>query len=302
MTVKSNYLSDYRGRFAPSPSGQLHFGSLVTAVSSWLDARHNRGQWQVRIDDIDPPREPPGSADSIIRTLERFGLYWDNAISYQSHHDSRYQQALAELQKREVIFGCQCTRALLKHTDIYPGTCRNKPTDLPDSSIRLRVEDVIVRFEDQLQGSQLMNLTERGGDFIIRRKDRLWAYQLATAIDDAVEGITHIVRGIDLMDSTPRQIYIRTLLGLPQPQYGHLPVIINDSGQKLSKQNNAPGIGLASVAETLLEVFRLIGLPDLSDCREDQLLDQASDYWRPSLLANRRTILMRNQLILTPAK
>jgi glutamyl-Q tRNA(Asp) synthetase len=256
----------YRGRFAPSPTGPLHFGSLVAAVGSYLDARHHSGEWLVRMEDLDPPREVPGAADDILRTLERYGLHWDGAVIYQSHRSGEYQVVLEQLDTDGWLYGCACTRREIADTalpgqggTIYPGTCRNGLADGRKArALRVRVENTEISLDDGLQGSTRQHLGRDVGDFVVRRADLLAAYQLAVVVDDAAQQITHIVRGADLLESTPRQMYLQGLLGLPTPTYLHLPVAIDRSGEKLSKQTCAPAVGAADPVAVLLDVLQFL--------------------------------------------
>ncbi|MDH5182083.1 MAG: tRNA glutamyl-Q(34) synthetase GluQRS [Gammaproteobacteria bacterium] len=254
----------YRGRFAPSPTGPLHFGSLIAAVGSYLQARSQNGEWLVRIDDIDPPREAAGAADHIIHSLQVFGFEWDQPVSYQSRHSDRYLQALAQLQAQGDVYPCGCSRKDILESEqlpgIYPGTCRNglSAGKIP-RQLRLRVDNELIEFADGLQGLQQFSAMTDIGDFVIRRADGLFAYQLATAVDDADQGMTEVVRGCDLLDSTPRQILIRQRLGLPNPRYIHLPVAINPNGQKLSKQNFATGLDLSNPVPQLCNALIFLG-------------------------------------------
>jgi glutamyl-Q tRNA(Asp) synthetase len=254
----------YRGRFAPSPTGPLHFGSLVSALASWLDARAHRGKWLVRIEDIDGPRTVPGAAEEILATLQRFGMRADEPPVWQSQRMPRYAQALEQLQCAGLIYPCGCTRkeiadsllhAHARNTTLaYPGTCRHGLNGKPARAWRLRVPDgdaAAITFEDRWQGEQNQNLATEVGDFVLRRADDQWAYQLAVVVDDADEGITHIVRGVDLMDSTARQIYLQHCLGAPTPQYLHVPVVMNGHGEKLSKQNGATALDSDKPLEAL---------------------------------------------------
>lgn len=226
--------SRYIGRFAPTPSGELHLGSLAAAVISWLDARAHGGLWHVRIDDLDPPRVVPNAADSILRTLERFGLHWDGPVSYQSRRDEQYRQALAVLVERGCVFPCACSRAdLVAHGlpgwegPIYPGTCRAglSPGRIP-RSLRFRVEQRYWTLLDRALGPVSFDLRRLGGDFIVRRADGLYAYQMATVVDDAELGVTDVVRGIDLLASAPRQVALANALGFAVPRYLHHPVLV----------------------------------------------------------------------------
>ncbi|WP_341312814.1 tRNA glutamyl-Q(34) synthetase GluQRS [Paraburkholderia sp. IMGN_8] len=264
---------NYRGRFAPSPTGPLHFGSLVSALASWLDARAHGGAWLVRIDDIDGPRTVPGAAEDILATLERFGMHADEPPVWQSQRIARYQQALEQLKATGLIYPCGCTRkeiadsllhAHARNTTLaYPGTCRDGLHGKPARAWRLRVPDgkaAVITFEDRWQGTQTQNLATEVGDFVLKRADGQWAYQLAVVIDDADAGITHIVRGADLMDSTARQIYLQRCLGVPTPEYLHVPVVTNDQGEKLSKQNGATPLDTDKPLESLSTAARHLGL------------------------------------------
>src|SRR5439155_8369804 len=238
----------YTGRFAPSPTGPLHMGSLIAALASWLDARAAGGQWLVRIEDLDRPRAVPGAADEILRALERLGLHWDGEVVYQSRRDALYSAALDKL--RAHTYWCSCTRreiadsSLALATDgahIYPGTCRARKAP-GGRALRIRTDKEEIRFRDRLQGAQSQVLERDIGDFVLYRADGLFAYQLAVVVDDAAQGITDVVRGADLLDSTPRQIHLQQLLALPTPRYLHVPVALDTAGGKLSKQTAAAPI------------------------------------------------------------
>ncbi|MFM0701492.1 tRNA glutamyl-Q(34) synthetase GluQRS [Paraburkholderia sediminicola] len=263
----------YRGRFAPSPTGPLHFGSLVSALASWLDARAHGGAWLVRIEDIDGPRTVPGAAEDILSTLERFGMHADEPPVWQSHRIARYQEALEQLKAAGQVYPCGCTRkeiadsllhAHARNTTLaYPGTCRNGLHGKPARAWRLRVPDgdaAVITFEDRWQGIQTQNLATEVGDFVLKRADDQWAYQLAVVVDDADAGMTHIVRGADLMDSTARQIYLQRCLGVPTPTYLHVPVVTNDQGEKLSKQNGATALDTDKPLKALTAAARHLGL------------------------------------------
>jgi glutamyl-Q tRNA(Asp) synthetase len=324
----------YRGRFAPSPTGPLHIGSLVSALASWLDARAHHGRWLIRIDDIDAPRTMPGAADDILATLERFGMRADEPPVWQSRRTASYEQAFAQLQATGLVYPCGCTRkeiadslvhAHVRHTTLaYPGTCRNGLNGKTPRAWRLRVPDsvatgaparpaangaarrsasaaaagnaaavatevagaaaaavpttastaasaalndpAIIRFDDRWQGPQSQNLATEVGDFVLYRADGQWAYQLAAVVDDADAGITHIVRGADLLDSTARQIYLQRCLGVPTPSYLHVPVVVNPAGEKLSKQTGAQALDASRPLDALHAAARHLGLalPDSS--------------------------------------
>ena len=249
----------YIGRYAPSPTGPLHFGSLVAAVGSYLDARTRGGRWLLRMEDLDPPREIPGAADGILKTLEAFGFEWDGAVLYQSQRQATYAEAAAALLEAGATFPCACSRKEIADSGvhglegpIYPGTCRHGLLVGREArALRLKAPDRAITFEDGLQGSVSQNLARDIGDFIIRRADGVHAYQLAVVVDDAFQGVNQVVRGADLLLSTPRQLWLQELLDLAHPSYLHLPVAVNPAGEKLSKQTHArpvsdtePGPGL----------------------------------------------------------
>lgn len=257
----------YRGRFAPSPTGPLHFGSLIAATGSYLQARSRRGEWQLRIDDIDPPREIPGASDKILMTLETFGFEWDGPVSYQSRHHERYRAALDVLQKRGLVYPCGCSRktiaeaqALSGQKQIYPGTCRNGlAAGLSTRMLRINTQGAEVHFTDRVQGDCHYALDNTIGDFVVLRADGLFAYQLATGLDDAEQGISEVVRGYDLLASTPCQIFIQQGLGLHTPAYCHLPIVMNAQGQKLSKQNLAPALNPQQANRELWQALSFLG-------------------------------------------
>ena len=239
--------STYRGRFAPSPTGPLHFGSLVAAVGSYLEAKIHNGAWLVRMEDLDTPRCVPGAADDILRTLEAFGLHWDEDVIYQSRRTTAYEEALHQLQRLSAVYPCACTRKEIADSalhgidgQIYPGTCRNGiPAGREGRAWRVLTDSRPIEFDDTLQGFISQHLEHEIGDFVVKRADGLFAYQLAVVVDDAFQKITHVVRGADLLTSTPRQIYLQQLLGFPTPLYMHLPLAVNARGEKLSKQTMA---------------------------------------------------------------
>lgn len=280
-------MTTYTGRFAPSPSGPLHFGSLVSALASYLDARQHQGHWRIRIDDIDPPREVPGAADLILQQLEDHGLHWDGAVVFQSHHKGHYENALQDLNARGLLFACDCSRQRLAALGgVYDGLCRDRslPLDAPAVALRLRVPDKAPPecFEDLFQGLQSFDLNRDSGDFVLRRKDGLYAYQLATACDEIDLGITHIIRGADLLDSTARQRYLIGLLGGTQPIYGHVPAAVTAAGHKLSKQNHAPAIEGWNASQNLQQALTWLGLaptPDLVGAAVGELLTWAISQW-----------------------
>ena len=255
--------SGYVGRFAPSPTGRLHIGSLLAAVASWCDARHHGGQWLVRMEDLDPPREVPGAADDILRTLESFGFEWDGETVKQSLRHDKYEDALKFLQSSGMAFGCGCSRRDLQGAAVYPGTCRGGiPSGKQERLQRFLLGKGVESWNDLILG-RLEFRREELGDFPILRADGFWAYQLAVVVDDRDQGITHVVRGSDLLDSTPRQLAIWKALqgdmGPEIPEYGHLPVLTNSLGQKLSKQTMARAVDASSACEQIDFVWRCLG-------------------------------------------
>lgn len=263
--------SPYRGRFAPSPTGPLHFGSLVAAVGSHADARASRGAWCVRMEDLDPPREMPGAADAILRALEAFGMKWDGTVLFQSTRLEAYRDALDRLAASALTYPCGCTRkeiadsavrfeAASAREVVYPGTCRGGlPAGRAPRSVRLRVDEVAIEFDDAVRGGVRQHLGREVGDFVLRRADGQYAYQLAVVVDDAYQGITDVVRGADLLESTARQIHLQRCLDAPTPRYCHLPVATDATGEKLSKQTRAAPVDPARPAEALARALAFLG-------------------------------------------
>mgnify|MGYP001080710813 FL=1 len=281
----------YIGRFAPSPTGPLHEGSLVAAVASWLDARAVGGRWLVRMEDLDRPRCEPGAADTILRQLDAYGLHRDGDVLVQSQRDDAYATALEALKAQGAVYPCACTRSQLADAPrnhegeiLYPGTCRNGlPPGAAARSWRVRVTDVSTHFHDRIHGDLQQNLVQEVGDFIVKRADGLFAYQLAVVVDDAFQGITHVVRGADLLWNTPRQIYLQTLLGLPTPVYAHVPLITNAAGQKLSKQTLAPPLPEQGRGAVLAQALAALGHPppaELAGAEPTEQLAWASAHWQ----------------------
>ena len=273
----------YVGRFAPSPTGPLHFGSLVAAVASYLDARASGGRWLVRMEDIDPPRNTPEAAAEILRALERFALEWDGDVLYQSSRLESYAFALSQLVDRGLIFPCTCARTPAGKG--YSGKCRSRSLQDPPRrphALRVMVGDSPVTFADLLQGSQEFRLAEDPGDFVVRRKDGLFAYQLAVVVDDAFQQVTRVVRGIDLIDSTPRQIYLQRQLGLATPEYAHIPVITGPNGSKLSKQTFAAPLVQSEPSPFLVAALAALGLAPpaaLLHERAEAILGWGTAHW-----------------------
>lgn len=281
----------YTGRFAPSPTGLLHIGSLLTAVASYADARSNGGRWLVRMEDLDPPREMAGAASHILHTLEAFGFEWDGEVAYQSRRYALYEETLCRLKTAGLVYPCHCSRkdwqaGARRGADgfVYNGRCRH-PGQRPEPqgkhpAWRIRVPDRVIGFSDGIVGGYAQNLARDIGDFVLLRADGYWAYQLAVVADDAEQGVTHIVRGQDLLVSTPRQIYLQQCLGVPTPQYAHLPLLTNAQGQKWSKQTLAPALDLNRREQLLRQVFRYLKLPDAPETdRPAELLDWAVAHW-----------------------
>lgn len=249
------------GRFAPSPTGPLHLGSLLTATASWLDARARGDAWHVRIDDLDTPRNRPGGTDSILATLDCHGLHWDGPVRYQSARIAVYERALADLAARDCVFFCSCSRRTVGSRRIYAGTCRARRTPAPGCSIRMRVDEVAVEFHDLVCGYRHEVLAETVGDFVLRRRDGIVAYPLATAVDDGAGEITRVIRGRDLLASTAAQLLVIDRLGLTRPAYGHVPIMVNTAGQKLSKQTHAAPLDPARPLANLRLVLEALGSP-----------------------------------------
>ena len=296
------------GRFAPSPTGPLHFGSLLAAVASCLEARRHGGSWLVRIEDIDPPREQAGATEQIVAALERYGFEWDGPLVYQSASDSRHREAIDELLRNGLAYRCGCSRKDLADVprgplgSIYPGTCRGGSAAL-ETATRVRTNDEPVSFDDGLQGTQSLELESESGDFVILRRDGLVAYQLAVAVDDDLQGITEIVRGIDLMESTPRQIWLQQCLGLHTPAYQHIPVAVHADGSKLSKLTGAEGISLTSVEPVLVAALKALGQQppvDLCDASLSEIWAWASQHWQIDVLRGLTEISADEQAMAKP--
>lgn len=276
----------YRGRFAPSPTGLLHFGSLVAALGSWLCARHAGGQWLLRMDDLDPPREVTGSANAILAALPAFSLVADGPVLFQSQRRAAYDAAFAQLQRDERVFPCWCSRAdLAAHGPHRDGRCVAPPDPQRAPAWRLRAPDAEIAYLDALQGPQRQNLREQG-DYVLRRADGIPAYQLACVVDDAHQGITEVVRGCDLLDSTPRQIHLQRLLGLPTPRYLHLPLVLDAAGRKLCKSSLAPAIAPADPVPALRRALAFLQLPHQAD-DVASLLGEARRQFSPHDLTQR---------------
>ena len=301
----------YVGRFAPSPTGSLHFGSLVAAVASYCDAKANAGKWLVRMEDLDKPREVSGAAGDILRCLETFGFEWDDEVYYQSKRDGLYAEALNHLQIQALIYPCTCTRKEISDSSnaqgidglIYPKTCFNHaPKTSIHAAYRVIVLDKNIIFLDLVQGEITQNLARDVGDFILKRADGLFAYQLAVVVDDTAQGVTHIVRGADLLNSTPRQIYLQQLLGFsnlnrPTPYYAHVPIATNHAGEKLSKQTRAEPIDTHLATHYLFEALSFLGQSPLGEIKNATL----TEVWRWAIANWKITCVPKNRSAPLPA-
>ena len=274
----------YIGRFAPSPTGNLHFGSLVSALASFLDARHHNGQWLVRIEDMDPPREQAGADRAILHALQTYGLQWDGEVLYQSSNHHRYYHLLDKLQERGLLYHCRCTRARLKTlNNCYDRHCRSLALSADNNATRLMV-DQPVYWDDIIQGEQSFDHAAIGGDFIVIRRDLLISYQIAVSVDDHEQGITHVVRGADLLQSTARQRYIMQLMGWKLPNYAHVPLATHSNGDKLSKQTAAPELPLGGtpIRSTLIAALQFLNQDppkELAEKSIDHILNWAISHW-----------------------
>lgn len=298
----------YRGRFAPSPSGPLHFGSLVAALASYLQAKANNGLWFVRIEDIDKPREQPGAVNQILDALQAFGMDWDTDTGtsqflqpqdrnclVQSNRLERYQQAFSYLAELDAIYACECTRKQIKLAGgLYQGTCKDKQIPFEHQAIRLHIAKPQLEFEDAVFGKVISNTEFASEDFIIKRRDGLFAYQLVVVIDDIDQGITEVVRGADILELTTRQLSLYNLLGVPTPSYLHVPLAVTEPGFKLSKQNHATGINIADPKPELISALTFLGLPfepDLDSGSIQQIVDWAVKNWTPNKIPKQTEIL-----------
>ena len=281
----------YRGRFAPSPTGPLHFGSLVAAVASYLEAKSRAGEWLVRMEDLDTPRNVPGAADDILRALTACGMRWDDAVIYQSARTDAYHAELHRLRALGLVYPCACSRREIADSAIsgiegpvYPGTCRAGLA--PGKTVRawrIDVRGADIRFDDAIQGPMHQDLATDIGDFVLLRADHVYAYQLAVVVDDAEQGITDVVRGADLLDSTPRQIFLHKLLKFTPPRYCHVPVAANANGEKLSKQTHAAAVDYARPQAALVPALRFLGQQppdDLVDANIGEFWNWALRNWR----------------------
>lgn len=298
-----SFPTKYRGRFAPSPTGPLHFGSLVAATASYLQAKKHEGEWLIRIDDIDPPREQKGASENILKTLEAFGFEWDSEVLYQNQRLKRYQEALDELLQEDKAYYCSCSRKDIltklgirkgQGELIYPGFCRDgMQIKTADYSMRLRCDNTLIRFIDGIQGLQNFNIEKQIGDFILKRRDRLFSYQLASGIDDAEQNITEVMRGSDLLNCTPSQLHVQASLGLSSPEYSHLPVVVNQNGQKLSKQSHATPINVKDSSLLLYKTLKFLGqMPsiELIEANKKDIWCWAKAHWQLNLVPKKLQI------------
>jgi glutamyl-Q tRNA(Asp) synthetase len=286
--------SSYIGRFAPTPSGYLHFGSLVAALASYLDARAAGGRWLLRMEDLDPPREIAGAQATILATLEAYGFEWDGAVVRQSERHAAYEQLIERLLAQGLAYACTCSRKQLEgHGSVYPGFCRDAGRDTEDAAIRLRVPHLEYGFVDRVQGEFRQHLGYEVGDFVIRRRDGLYAYQLAVVLDDAWQGVTDIVRGADLLDSTPRQLYLQELLGFSQPRYLHVPLIIQPDGHKLGKAYRSAPLPADQATPLLLRALRALGQQppaELASATPGELMAWGVQNWDAARIPCSRTL------------
>jgi glutamyl-Q tRNA(Asp) synthetase len=297
----------YIGRFAPSPTGPLHFGSLVAAVASYCEAKTHRGKWLLRMEDLDKPREVKGAANTILKQLVAFGFEWDDAIVYQSQRAELYAEALALLKNQQLVYPCTCTRKEIADSSthigiegaVYPGTCLSHA--LKENAAvawRIKTPNQALCFNDAIQGKICQNLHQDIGDFILKRADGLFAYQLAVVVDDAAQGITHIVRGADLLDSTPRQIYLQQMLHYQTPHYAHLPVACNAAGEKLSKQTLAAPINTENAAYHLFQSLQFLGQTPPSSLQfetHQNIWQWAISHWQLAKVANCKSQIIQIQ-------
>lgn len=274
----------YVGRFAPSPTGSLHFGSLLTAVASYCEAKKHGGRWLVRIEDTDIPRIAPHSEEQILRCLDAFALHSDAEVIYQRQRLDIYEAVLQQLKQQNAIYACQCSRKQLNGLSVYPNTCRELGLDFHQQAIRLKVDNSIIQFNDELQGQQKSCLLDDLGDFILKRRDGIISYQLAVVVDDYLQGITHVMRGADLLDNTARQIWLGQLLSYPRLNYCHLPLAMNKNGQKLSKQNLAQTLDIQKVPQLLQQALCALNQPTVEIDTPETMLTQAVTQWNLSVI------------------
>ena len=294
-SLNTPLLKGYRGRFAPSPSGFLHFGSLIAALASFLDAKSHQGQWLVRLEDIDPPREQQGASSAILKTLEAFGLHWDETELYQSKRSQLYREVLSDLNQQKITYHCQCNRASIKSLGgIYQGHCKTLVLPADKSAVRVINSVGINSFTDLIQGNIHCNKALAQEDFILLRKDGLFAYQLAVVVDDICQNINHVIRGCDLIEPTARQLSLFTLLHQQAPQYGHVPLAITTDGYKLSKQNKAPAIDNKNPQGALIAALIFLGQQppsELVSYSVNDIIQWAIIHWQRQQIPTKREII-----------
>lgn len=295
--MRPDNASYYRGRFAPSPSGLLHFGSLIAALASYLDAKHNNGQWLLRIEDIDPPREQSGASSEILKTLESYGLHWDEDVLYQSQQSAIYHEVLAELAEQKLSYYCRCTRAQIKaQGGIYQGQCKNLAQPANNSAIRINNTVGISQYNDLIQTQVTCDTKLAQEDFIVVRKDGLFAYQLAVVVDDIYQNISHVIRGCDLLEPTARQLSFYQILQHNAPKFGHFPLAVSKPGFKLSKQNSAPAIDKNNPLPSLFSALVFLGQhpPNgLQTASVDELLTWAITHWSIAQVPKSQEIILQ---------
>lgn len=272
-------LIPYKGRFAPSPTGPLHFGSLITALASYCEAKSHGGQWLVRIEDTDIPRIQAGAEAAILNALEAFGFEWDEPVVRQQDRLEYYEQALEQLNNNDQIYACQCSRKQLTGFATYPQTCRYLKLPFDQHAIRLKTSNQTICFDDLIQGHCCENLSQTTGDFVLKRRDGIISYQLAVVVDDALQGITHVVRGADLLDNTARQIWLGWCLNVPMLSYCHIPLAMNEHGQKLSKQNLAKPLDLIQAPQLIQQALQALNQPNVDVDSPKNMLAQAVGQW-----------------------
>ena len=288
----------YRGRFAPSPTGELHLGTLLAAVGSYLQARTQQGEWLMRIEDVDTTRRVEGASDALLRALEGFGFEWDGVEVYQSQRTELYEAALEILSQKDLIYPCTCSRKQLAEqgkAQVYTGHCRHRRLPLKEEhALRIRVADQLINFDDRTIGQYQQQLASECGDFVIKRKDSLFAYQLAVVVDDAEQGITEVVRGTDLLDSTPRQIYLQQQLDYAQPDYLHLPLLIDEHGHKLGKSTGAAALDLKHPVASLHSTLKLLGQQPPEELARDDLnslWQWATQHWNINRIPKQNLVI-----------
>jgi len=289
--------TQYRGRFAPSPSGFLHFGSLIAALASYLHAKSQQGLWLVRIEDIDPPREKAGASSAILTTLEAFGLHWDEHVLYQSQQSALYQDVLQQLAHEHLTYHCQCTRAQIKaYGGLYQGQCRGKDLSFENNATRLHNHQAVYHYHDLIQGKYSCQQDLAQEDFILVRKDGLFAYQLAVVVDDIYQNISHVIRGCDLLEPTARQLSFYQQLGYQAPTFGHVPLAITEQGFKLSKQNKAPAIDDKNPAPALIAALNFLGQnapQELLSYSAPQIIQWAVEHWSTDHIPKKQQIIFK---------